>query len=80
MAFLDKVKNFPFTITGLRDFREAIITQGGVKVKEIDPGTMESKKVKNLYFIGEVLDLDAVTGGLICRLPGLRRRRRPGKI
>ena len=63
MAFLDKVKNFPFTITGLRDFREAIITQGGVKVKEIDPGTMESKKVKNLYFIGEVLDLDAVTGG-----------------
>ena len=63
MAFLDKVKNFPFTITGLRDFREAIITQGGDKVKEIDPGTMESKKVKNLYFIGEVLDLDAVTGG-----------------
>ena len=63
MAFLDKVKNFPFTITGLRDFREAIITQGGVKVKEIDPGTMESKKVKNLYFIGEVLDLDAVTVG-----------------
>lgn len=63
MAFLDKVKRFPFTITGLRDFREAIITQGGVKVKEIDPGTMESRKVKGLYFIGEVLDLDAVTGG-----------------
>lgn len=63
MAFLEKVKKFPFTITGLRDFREAIITQGGVKVKEIDPGTMESKKVKDLYFIGEVLDVDAVTGG-----------------
>ncbi len=63
MAFLDKVKRFPFTITGLRDFREAIITQGGVKVREIDPGTMESRKVRGLYFIGEVLDLDAVTGG-----------------
>lgn len=63
LAFLEKVKKFPFTITGLRDFREAIITQGGVKVKEIDPGTMESKKVRNLYFIGEVLDVDAVTGG-----------------
>lgn len=62
-AFLEKIKNLPFTITGLRGFREAIITQGGVKVKEINPGTMESKKVKNLYFIGEVLDIDAVTGG-----------------
>ena len=57
------MKNLPFTITGLRGFNEAIITQGGVKVKEIDPGTMESKKVKGLYFIGEVLDVDAVTGG-----------------
>lgn len=51
------------TITGLRGFNEAIITRGGVDVKEIDPGTMESKLVRNLYFIGEVLDLDAVTGG-----------------
>ena len=42
---------------------EAIITQGGVKVKEINPSTMESKKVSGLYFAGEVLDLDAVTGG-----------------
>ena len=57
------IKAFPFTITGMRDFNEAIITQGGVKTKEINPSTMESKKVKNLYFIGEVLDLDAVTGG-----------------
>lgn len=45
------------------EFKEAIITRGGVSVKEIDPSTMESKKVKGLYFIGEVLDLDAVTGG-----------------
>lgn len=57
------VKGFPLTITGLRDFREAIITQGGISVKEIDPSTMESKKVPGLYFAGEVLDLDAVTGG-----------------
>ena len=60
--FIDLIKAFPFTITGMRDFNEAIITQGGVKTKEINPSTMESKKVKNLYFIGEVLDLDAVTG------------------
>lgn len=57
------VKNFPFTITGAGQFKEAIITRGGVSVKEIHPGSMESKKVKNLYFIGEVLDLDGVTGG-----------------
>ena len=51
------------TITGLRDFNEAIITQGGIKVKEINPYTMESKIVQGLYFAGEVLDLDALTGG-----------------
>ena len=62
-GFLEKVKNFPFTITGLRDFNEAIITQGGIKVKEINPKTMESKKVKGLYFVGEVLDVDGLTGG-----------------
>ena len=56
-------KHFPLTIIGTRPFREAIITQGGVSVREIQPGTMESKKVKNLYFIGEVLDVDALTGG-----------------
>lgn len=56
-------KNFTLTLTGLRDYKEAIITQGGVAVKEINPSTMESKKVKGLYFAGEVLDLDAVTGG-----------------
>ena len=62
-SFVDLTKAFPFTVTGLGDFREAIVTRGGVSVKEIQPGTMESRKVKNLYFIGEVLDLDAVTGG-----------------
>ena len=57
------MKHFPVTITGLRDFNEAIITRGGVSVKEINPSTMESKKIKHLYFAGEVMDVDAVTGG-----------------
>lgn len=57
------IKDFTMTLTGLRGYNEAIITKGGVSVKEIDPGTMESKKMKGLYFVGEVLDLDAVTGG-----------------
>ncbi|SEW28654.1 BaiN/RdsA family NAD(P)/FAD-dependent oxidoreductase [[Clostridium] fimetarium] len=57
------IKNLEFTLLGLRGFNEAIITQGGVEVKEINPSTMESKLVKNVYFIGEVLDVDAVTGG-----------------
>lgn len=63
LGFVNLIKNFKMTICGLRDFNEAIITQGGVKVKEINPSTMESKLVKNLYFVGEVLDLDALTGG-----------------
>jgi hypothetical protein len=57
------LKEFELTLTGLRGFNEAIITQGGVNVKQINPTTMESKLVKNLYFVGEVLDVDAVTGG-----------------
>lgn len=61
--FLHLIKDFSMTLTGLRGYNEAIITKGGVSVKEIDPGTMESKKVAHLYFAGEVLDLDAVTGG-----------------
>ena len=56
-------KAFPFTITGTRGFKEAIITQGGVSVKDIDPATMESKRIKDLYLVGELLDLDALTGG-----------------
>ena len=62
-AFGRLIKAFPFTITGMGEFKEAIITRGGVSVKEIQPSTMESKKGKNLYFTGEVRDLDAVTGG-----------------
>ena len=60
---LDATKHFTLTLTGTRGFKEAIITKGGVAVKEINPSTMESKLVKNLRFAGEVLDLDGVTGG-----------------
>lgn len=60
---VDLIKHLELTLTDLRDYNEAIITKGGVKVKEIDPGTMESKLVSGLYFVGEVLDLDALTGG-----------------
>lgn len=63
LSFVRLIKAFPMTLNGLRDFNEAIITKGGVKVKEINPSTMESKLLKNLYFCGEVLDLDAMTGG-----------------
>lgn len=57
------IKEFNITFHGLRGFDEAIITKGGINVKEIDPSTMESKLVKNLYFAGEILDVDALTGG-----------------
>ena len=57
------VKDFCIPLVGLRDYKEAIITQGGVSVREVNPSTMESKKTAGLYFAGEVLDLDAVTGG-----------------
>lgn len=61
--FVRLIKELPMTIIGLRGFNEAIITKGGVDIKEINPKTMESKKVKGLYFVGEVLDLNGVTGG-----------------
>ncbi len=61
--FVELIKKFPFTITDLRPYSEAVVTQGGVSVREINPATMESKKIKGLYFIGEVLDVDAYTGG-----------------
>lgn len=60
---IDATKAFTVTLVGLRDYNEAIITQGGVAVKEVNPATMESKMSPGLYFAGEVLDLDAVTGG-----------------
>lgn len=63
LRFLQKIKHLELTVTGLRDYNEAIITKGGVSVKEINPATMESKIMKGLYFAGEVLDLDALTGG-----------------
>lgn len=63
LAFVDRIKNFRMTLTGLRGYNEAIITAGGISVKEVDPGTMESKLVPGVYFAGEVLDLDARTGG-----------------
>ncbi len=62
-AFVELIKAVPLTIAGVRDFKEAIITKGGVSVKEVNPSTMESKKVNGLFFAGEVLDLDALTGG-----------------
>lgn len=62
-SFAALIKAVPLTVTGTRSFAEAIITQGGISVKDINPSTMESKIVKNLYFAGEVLDLDAMTGG-----------------
>lgn len=63
LSFVTLIKNLELTLTGLCDYNQAIITKGGVSVKEINPSTMESKLVKQLYFIGEVLDLDALTGG-----------------
>lgn len=57
------LKGLPMTIIGLRGWNEAIITKGGVSVKQVNPSTMESKLVKGLYFAGELLDLDAMTGG-----------------
>lgn len=57
------LKGLPLSIASTRSFNEAIITQGGVSVKDVNPATMESKKVENLYFAGEVLDIDALTGG-----------------
>lgn len=63
LALAEKLKSLTMTVTGTRGFSEAIITQGGITVKEVNPSTMESKLIKNLYFAGEVLDVDALTGG-----------------
>lgn len=62
-ALVDLLKHFPVSVTGTRSVDEAIITAGGVKLKEVNPRTMESKLVSGLHFAGEVLDLDAYTGG-----------------
>jgi hypothetical protein len=63
LGFVKLIKNLPMTITGTRSFNEAIITKGGVNVKEINPSTMESKLVSGLFFAGEVIDVDTETGG-----------------
>lgn len=60
---VDCLKNFHLTLTNLRGFNEAIITRGGINCKEVNPKTLESKKVLGLYFAGEVMDVDALTGG-----------------
>ena len=57
------MKNLPFKVNHHRSFKEAIITAGGIVTKEISPKTMESKIVKGLFFAGEMIDLDAETGG-----------------
>lgn len=62
-ALICSIKSFPLEITGTAGFKEAVITAGGVDVREVNPSTMESKKVPGLFFAGEVLDVDALTGG-----------------
>lgn len=63
LKLVDLLKSFTFHITKLAPYNQAVITKGGINIKEIDPSTMESKLIKNMYFVGEVLDLDAMTGG-----------------
>lgn len=63
LKLIDIIKALPLHITGFRPIEEAIITSGGISVKEIDPKTMESKLVSGLYFAGEIIDVDAYTGG-----------------
>ena len=62
-SLVELLKAFSLEITGKRPVVEAIITSGGIKTSEIDPKTMESKKVAGLYFAGEIIDCDAYTGG-----------------
>lgn len=62
-VIINLLKHFTLEVTGLKGYEEAVITKGGVAVNEINPKTMESKKIKGLYFAGEVLDVDALTGG-----------------
>ena len=57
------IKQIPLTLTGTRGFPEAIVTRGGISVRDFDPSTMECKRIRGLYAAGEVLDLDAHTGG-----------------
>ena len=63
LGLVNLIKNFTLKITGTRPIEEAIITRGGIPVKEINSSTMESKIIKGLYFAGEIIDVDAYTGG-----------------
>lgn len=63
LKLIHVIKGFKLSVSSLREYNEAVITKGGIAVKDIDPSTMESKLVSNVYFAGEVLDLDALTGG-----------------
>ncbi|MCH5263781.1 MAG: NAD(P)/FAD-dependent oxidoreductase [Lachnospiraceae bacterium] len=63
VRLVEDTKQLKMRVVGLRDYSEAVITQGGIKVKEVNPSTMESKLVHGLYFAGEMLDVDALTGG-----------------
>ena len=62
-TLINLLKKFSVEIKGFRPIEEAIITSGGIKIKEINPKTLESKIVKNLYFAGEIIDVDSYTGG-----------------
>ncbi|ROR22372.1 hypothetical protein EDD66_11557 [Mobilisporobacter senegalensis] len=63
LKLIHVIKGFKLSVSSLREYNEAVITKGGIAVKDIDPSTMESKLVSNVYFAGEVMDLDALTGG-----------------
>ena len=63
VGLVEMLKAFPVSVSGFRPIDEAIVTAGGVSTREVNPRTMESKRIKGLYFAGEVLDLDAYTGG-----------------
>lgn len=63
MALIELIKRLPFTVSGTLSLDEAIVTRGGVSVRDINPSSMESKIVRGLYFAGELIDVDAFTGG-----------------
>lgn len=70
------MKHFALPLAGPRPIREAIVTAGGVKTGEVDPGTMMSKKTAGLFFAGEILDLDAYTGGFNLQIAWCTGRQR----
>jgi predicted flavoprotein YhiN len=63
LKLVEMLKGLTLTVSGARGLNEAVVTRGGVSVKDVNASTMESKRVKGLYFAGEVLDIDATTGG-----------------